>query len=298
MTAEAIAKALGGHRSGATWMARCPVHDDRIASLSISEDKGGRVLVHCHAGCSQREVIAALIDRGLWDARVENAGRFFQTRRNRPVTELDSNAEARTAAALIIWRASQTAEGTLVQAYLRSRRLVVPVPTSLRFHPRLKHPSGGIWPGMLALVTGGVDKKPLAVHRTFFNLDGNGKAPITPARMMLGPCRGGVVRLAEPREILMLGEGIETCLAAMQVTGNPAWAAISTSGMRALELPPEVRDVIVLADGDDAGEAAAQHCARRWKSEGRRVRIARPLWGLDFNDMLGNPSFNIDGSEK
>ena len=129
MTAEAITKALGGHRAGAAWVARCPVHDDRKPSLSISDAKDGKVLVHCHAGCDQRAVIKALIDRGLWDARVENAGRFFQTRRNRPVTELDSNAEARTAAALIIWRASQTAEGTLVQAYLRSRRLVVPVPT-------------------------------------------------------------------------------------------------------------------------------------------------------------------------
>jgi DNA primase len=47
-----------------------------------------------------------------------------------------------------------------------------------------------------------------------------------------------------------------------------------------------VCDVIVLADGDDAGEAAAQDCAWRWKREGRRVRIARPPDGLDFNDML------------
>jgi hypothetical protein len=70
------------------------------------------------------------------------------------------------------------------------------------------------------------------------------------------------------------GEGIETCLAAMQATGHPAWAALSTSGLRTLELPPEVRDVIVLADGDDPGEAAARACAWRWKREGRRVRIA------------------------
>ena len=44
--------------------------------------------------------------------------------------------------------------------------------------------------------------------------------------------------------------------------------------------------VIVLADGDDPGEAAAQECALRWKRQGRRVRIARPPQGLDFNDML------------
>ncbi|MBZ0254144.1 MAG: toprim domain-containing protein, partial [Candidatus Methylomirabilis sp.] len=43
---------------------------------------------------------------------------------------------------------------------------------------------------------------------------------------------------------------------------------------------------IVLADGDDPGEAAAESAARRWRREGRRVRIARPPRGLDFNDML------------
>ncbi len=68
MTAETIAKALGGHRAGATWMARCPVHDDREPSLSISAGKDGKVLVRCHAGCEQRDVIAALQERGLWEA--------------------------------------------------------------------------------------------------------------------------------------------------------------------------------------------------------------------------------------
>ena len=84
----------------------------------------------------------------------------------------------------------------------------------------------------------------------------------------------------------MVGEGIETCLAAMQATGHAAWAALSTSGLRVLDLPRDVRDVIVLADGDDPGEAAAQDCAWRWKREGRRVRIARPPQGMDFNDLL------------
>jgi DNA primase len=55
-------------------------------------------------------------------------------------------------------------------------------------------------------------------------------------------------------------------------------------------LPRDVRDVIVLADGDDPGEAAAQHGARRWQREGRRVRIARPPHGMDFNDLLKETS--------
>jgi putative DNA primase/helicase len=135
-------------------------------------------------------------------------------------------------------------------------------------------------------VTNGEDGTPVAIHRTYLAPDGGGKAQIDPQKMMLGPCRGGAVRLAEPGDVLMVGEGIETCFAAMQASGHPAWAALSTSGLRSLDLPTNVRDVIVLADGDEPGEAAAQDCARRWKREGRRVRIARPPQGMDFNDLL------------
>ena len=72
---------------------------------------------------------------------------------------------------------------------------------------------------MVALVTRGTDGEPLAIHRTFLARDGAGKAPVTPQKMMLGPCRGGAVRLATATGKLMVGEGIETCLAAMQATG-------------------------------------------------------------------------------
>jgi putative DNA primase/helicase len=52
--------------------------------------------------------------------------------------------------------------------------------------------------------------------------------------------------------------------------------------------------VIVLADGDEPGEAAAQACARRWNREGRRVRIARPPQGMDFNDLLTGRAPSIE----
>jgi putative DNA primase/helicase len=43
------------------------------------------------------------------------------------------------------------------------------------------------------------------------------------------------VRLGLPGGVLMVGEGIETCLAAMRATGRVAWAALSTSGLRKIE---------------------------------------------------------------
>src|SRR6266436_5508784 len=65
MSADSLATALEARRSGSSWMAKCPAHDDRNPSLSIRE-VDGKVLLHCHAGCTQRDVIDALKARGLW----------------------------------------------------------------------------------------------------------------------------------------------------------------------------------------------------------------------------------------
>jgi putative DNA primase/helicase len=46
--------------SGASFKARCPGHDDKVASLSVSEADDGRALVHCHAGCATERVVEAL----------------------------------------------------------------------------------------------------------------------------------------------------------------------------------------------------------------------------------------------
>ena len=286
MTAESIAKALGGRKVGSGWSARCPAHDDRIPSLSLRDIDDGKVLVRCHAGCDQDEVIAHLKASGLWTQSGSRLLRYAASRRATKSTEPDRDEIKRTEAALSIWQGAVPLCGTLVETYLRSRALLTPAMPTLRFHPSLKHSSGASWPTLIALVTRGSDDTPLAIHRTFLAHNGTGKAPVEPQKMMLGPCRGGAVRLAESSEVLMIGEGIETCLAAMQETGHPAWAALSTSGLRALDLPKDARDVIVLADGDDPGEAAARDCALRWKREGRRVRIARPPKGMDFNDIL------------
>jgi putative DNA primase/helicase len=134
---------------------------------------------------------------------------------------------------MAIWQSATPAARTLVETYLVSRGLHVPPPLTLRYHAGLRHPSGGIWPAMVALVTRGSDDAPLGIHRTFLTCDGGGKAAVDPQKMMLGPCRGGALRLGLLGDVLMVGEGIETCLAAMEAIGHPAWAALSTSGCAA-----------------------------------------------------------------
>jgi hypothetical protein len=59
-SAEEIAQLLRGKRSGAGWSARCPAHDDQSESLSIGEGHEGKLLLHCHAGCSFESIRAAI----------------------------------------------------------------------------------------------------------------------------------------------------------------------------------------------------------------------------------------------
>jgi hypothetical protein len=96
--AESIAKALGGHRAGATWIARCPAHEDRKPNLSIGSGKDGKVLMRCHAGCGQRDVIAILRQRGLWETTRKPWGRLARKRQDRVSDEPDADALKRSEA--------------------------------------------------------------------------------------------------------------------------------------------------------------------------------------------------------
>jgi putative DNA primase/helicase len=68
MNAAELAFHLHGKKSGAGWLARCPAHEDTNPSLSLKDGDDGRPLVHCHAGCDQSAVIAALRELGLWES--------------------------------------------------------------------------------------------------------------------------------------------------------------------------------------------------------------------------------------
>jgi putative DNA primase/helicase len=126
---------------------------------------------------------------------------------------------------------------------------------------------------MLARVDG-PDGRLVGVHRTYLRRDGCGQWQRRD-RATFGPIAGGAVRLASVAETLMVGAGIETCLAAMQATKLPAWAALSTSGLVALILPPIVRTVIILADHDVSGadERAARNAAARWRARPAGVHL-------------------------
>jgi hypothetical protein len=76
----------------------------------------------------------------------------------------------------------------------------------------------------------------------------------------------------KPESLPQAAADLQSCLAAMQATGHPGWAALSAPGMRSLDLPKEVRNVIVFAD------------------VGHRLR------GTEYINMWPSHSLVLDGS--
>jgi putative DNA primase/helicase len=48
-------------KSGSGWTARCPAHEDKRNSLSITEGSDGRILVKCFANCTFEKICAAKV---------------------------------------------------------------------------------------------------------------------------------------------------------------------------------------------------------------------------------------------
>ena len=109
--------------------------------------------------------------------------------------------------------------------------------------------------------------------------------------MMLGPCKGGAVRLRSGDRRLAVAEGIETALSvAMGLDDDVAlWSALSTSGMASLSLPGRANFselLLIATDGDRAGRAAGTALADRAVAQGWRVEVVCAPDGLDFNDLV------------
>jgi phage/plasmid primase-like uncharacterized protein len=109
------------------------------------------------------------------------------------------------------------------------------------------------------------------------------------SRYGLGPMAGCACRLfPAPGPQLVIAEGVEDALAAHELTGLPAWAALSSGNMGALDLPHCIREVLILADMDESGAGleGAHKLADRLREEGREAEVRIPKRGKDPNDVL------------
>jgi putative DNA primase/helicase len=279
MNAQSITKALRGHWHGSYGMCRCPVHDDRDPSMSI-KDGDDAVLVKCFSGCDNGDIIDALRSMGLvGDAEPRDS---YRPRYEPKPIEIDPE-KAKTV--IRIWRECELIQGTVAETYLRNRGIGLEIPVSLRFHPELRHAPSGQWFPALVAMFQGADRSHNAVHRIFLKHDGSGKADVEQQKMTLGCMRGGAVRLGRALETMGIAEGIETALSAMEVSKVTVWAACG-SRLADIQLPAEVKRVVIFADNGAPGVEAAEKAKAALLEQGRRVAIAYPPVGKDWNDAI------------
>jgi putative DNA primase/helicase len=100
---------------------------------------------------------------------------------------------------------------------------------------------------------------------------------------------GAAVRLQDAAEEMGICEGWETGLACHQLFHVPIWAALSESGLQAIELPPSSSKLHVFGDNDHnyVGQAAAYAKAKRAVRDGLSVEVHIPnVPGSDWLDVL------------
>ena len=209
-----------------------------------------------------------------------------------------------------IWLAAHVqCRDTPVDTYLQGRGIRLAElgrqPGAIRFHDRLWHPpSGRHWPGMVAAVSGDAPGGFLACHRTWLEVQTDGrvtKAPIDRNKAVLGSYKGGHIALnrgatGKPLrdttvgEVLDITEGIEDGLSVAYAAPEcRVVAAISISNWASMELPPAVLTVRLWRQNDTkpAAIAAFDRVLRAQMTAGRRVLIADVPRGMkDVNDLL------------
>ena len=282
-----IARVLGLRRSGAQYIGSCPACAYKGA-FTVS-DTNGRTLIHCHSCQDQGALMDALRLLGLWGRRNFQTSGQQAAKVAKPAKAHGDGAGGRSEWAARLWEQSLVAAGSPVESYLALRGITGRIPPTFRFQTSLEHrPTGTRHPAMIAAEKRWPRREVIAIHRTYLLPDGDGKAMIEPNKMTLGPVAGGAVRLAPAGETLAISEGIETGLSVLVATGIPTWAALSAGGIKTLVLPPLpiAAEIVIAADHDPVGLSAAYNAAERWHSEGRRVRIAAPPPGQDFNELL------------
>jgi hypothetical protein len=191
--------------------------------------------------------------------------------RVRAMREEEAKRKATRELALTYWSQAVSPNGTLVHRYLL-RRGLRDLPASIRCLDDFR---------MIVAVQNSRDEM-IAAQIT----------PIMPNlkrgdRRTFGARDDGAVRLGIAGAALGLAEGVETAMAAMQMTGVPTWAALGSSHMLKVWVPDCVRELHLFVDNDEAGFETAHKMIAKHKEAGRTVIPRRPPEECgDWNDYL------------
>lgn len=199
-------------------------------------------------------------------------------------------------AARRLFAMAEPISGTRAETYLHERGITALHGTaSLHFHPRCfyrpdRFSSTETWPALIAAVTD-LDGTITGAHRTWLDPDGFsdtvlGKAPIDTPRRAMGNLLGHAIRFGTARDVMAVGEGIETMLSLrMALRTIPMAAALSAAHLAAILFPASLRRLYIARDDDPAGDGAMERLVERAREAGIEAIPLSPRLG-DFNEDL------------
>lgn len=286
-------------RAGNEWKACCPFHPDNSPSFTIYADD--RRFQCFGGGCDAQGDVIDFVMRAYGVKMREAIGMLD----GGALSELEQQrAPAKAKADMCpvaqrIVNESVPIQGTPAAVYLRSRGITIGLPHTLRF-ARLAPPKiegngvleangPGLLPTLVAIVTDPAGEL-VGIQRTYLREDGSKAKTTDPkgkVKYSLGNLLGGSIQLGPPAASILVTEGLEDGLTLLQGLGRSVWVAAGTKMLAAMTFPDIVRAVVIGADGDAPGEAAATRAGEAFTGRGLAVRIMRPKAGFkDWNDEL------------
>jgi hypothetical protein len=256
-------------RCGNGWVAKCPAHDDRHASLSIAEGDDGRVLLCCHAGCRPDEVLRALglTWRDLHPAQ-DGPGRTPRLRNNQRDTRTPQTFQTAQEAVAHLEHRHGKRSASWTYYNVQSEPVGVVLrwdnPNGKEIRPVSRHPDGWRISAM---------PEPRPLYRL---------------RELLATPQNTWIWVVEGEKA---ADALATCGLCATTSAGGAKAAHKTDWT-----PLAGRRVVVLPDADDAGERYAEDVSRLTLAAGatdvRILRLREHASGLppggDLADVLAD----------
>jgi Toprim domain len=310
---RAIARALGGEVSGQRVLAPGPEHSpkDRSLCVSLAPAMPSGFLVHSFAGDDPiqcKDYVRTRLGLPAWQPGDEQDRRIHLSRIkdwDRNIADSQANLRERTEDDLLrikraqaLWNEAADPRGTRAVQYLMTRALDLAddlAGAALRYHPRCpwRNENSGRTERIPALLAAfeSIDTNDItAVHR--IRLDQPLRWPKADRRM-LGLVHRAAVKLdPAAATTLIIGEGVETCMAARQCMASgdieraPVWALGGVGAISFFPVLDGVKRLIILGESGEASTQAVRLCGHRWQRAGRRVQVLYSEIGSDVNDAL------------
>lgn len=275
--ADRVVRQLAGKWHGDYALCRCPAHKDGKASLTVRV--GDRaVLFHCFAGCTPDSIMSAL-----------RSGKIIAPIDHDPGERRQAKSDFKKLA-LSIWRFADPFAGTLADRYLRSRA-IIPTGVTARYDAKCQFGAGeekAFAPALIVPIE--EDSGVVAIHRTFLNADGTGKADIDEPKRMLGNPGSGAVRWGGiPADgILRLAEGVEDAASVMNLLepGLFVWPVLGIERYQTISIPESIKRVVIYSQHGREAARAIKRATPHLTANGRQLVVKPPPHDGDWNDLL------------